>query len=298
MGSSGKAAGRVQSARGRDRFVGTATALCLSALMLCCAAAAWAQPTYALRDVASEDVFAGSPASYALKGITLEDAPGEFTVIFWTDPPVKAYHYAFPRNPARLAIDLPGKWKKLDKRLYRQENDTVSRITVTRHPDRLRATLHLKTQQIFEPFIYDSIKGLIFTIKKAHLFMKPLPEGVKATAAASQAAVDGMLTDLSVEALPDGFRLTVSLDQAHAGYNIFRILDEHPPKLVLDLNGVWRNPGETVREVENDAVQRLRVGEHPAYLRIVMDLAFEGKPVVEATAEGEKIVLDVRRPST
>lgn len=253
-----------------------------------------------------ESVWAQSAMS--LKGITLEDAPGEFTVIFWSDPPIKAYHHSFPRKPPRLAIDFPGKWKRPDKTTYRLENDTLKRITVDHYPDRLRATLHLKTDQIFEPFFYDSIKGLIVTIKKAHLFTGSLPKGVKVTAAeddedkgaapaASRKSAAGELTDLSVSDLPEGCRLTLSLNRETAGYSTFTIPDESPPKLVLDLEGKWQNPGKTVRRVQSDSVLRVRVGEHPDYLRVVMDLNFDGEPTVEATAEGRTLVLEVRRPS-
>ncbi len=257
-------------------------------------------------------------AAMSLKGITLEDAPGEFTVIFWSDPPIDDYHYSFPRTPPRLAVDLPGTWQKPRKTVYRLENDTVKRITVTHHPDRLRATFHLKTDQIFEPFIYDSLKGLIMTIKKAQLFTQPLPKGVKVATAegdeedmaarpsgraaekrapeAPPEAAAGALTDLSVADLPDGFRLTAVLDREVPDYSTFTILDETPPKLVLDLKAQVRNPGDTVRQVETDPLLRVRVGEHPDRLRIVMDLAFDGEPMVEAAAEGREIVLEVRRP--
>ena len=184
---------------------------------------------------------------------------------------------------------------------------SLKRITVDHSPDRLRATLHLKTDQIFEPFFYDSIKGLIVTIKKAHLFTRPLPKGVKVTAAegdddngaapaASRKPAAGEVTDLSVSDLPEGYRLTLSLNRETAGYTTFTIPDETPPKLVLDLEGKWKNPGKTVRQVQSDSVRRVRVGEHPDYLRVVMDLNFDGEPTVDATAEGRTLVLEVRRP--
>lgn len=251
-------------------------------------------------------------AAMSLKGVTLEDAPGEFTVIFWSDPPIQDYHYAFPRNPLRLAIDLPGKWRKPDKRTYRLENDTIKRITVDWHPDRLRATLHLKAKRVFEPFFYDSIKGLIVTVKKAQLFTKPLPKGVKVAVAegddgpdddprdaprALGQAATGSLANLALADLPDGFRLTVALDRAPAGYSTFTLLDEAPPKLVLDVEGPWRNPGDTVRPLRNDSLQRVRVGEHPDFLRVVMDLGFKGAPRVDETADGRTVVLEVLRPA-
>jgi len=258
-------------------------------------------------------VLAGGGSAWAqsalsLKGITLEDAPGEFTVIFWSDPPIEAYRHSFPREPPRMAIDFPGKWKRPDKTTYRLENDTLKRITVDHSPDRLRATLHLKTDRIFEPFFYDSIKGLIVTVKKAQLFTRPLPKGVKvmvaggeddngAAPAAARKPAAGELTDLSVSDLPEGCRLTLSLNREIPGYGAFTIPDETPPKLVLDLKGKWRNPGKTVRRVQSDWVRRVRVGEHPDYLRVVMDLNFDGEPTVEATAEGRTLVLEVRRPS-
>ena len=161
MGSIGKWTGAGRWGTGGRFFAGAAMVLGLCASILSGGDSVWAQ------------------SALSLKGITLEDAPGEFTVIFWSDPPIKAYHHSFPRKPPRLAIDFPGKWKRPDKTTYRLENDTLKRITVDHSPDRLRATLHLKTDQIFEPFFYDSIKGLIVTIKKAQLFTRPLPKGVK-----------------------------------------------------------------------------------------------------------------------
>lgn len=275
--------------------------LCLWAIMPFRAAVTWGQPLY------------------DLKGITLEDAPGEFTVIIWSDPPIDEFHYAFPRKPPRLSIDLPGKWRRPDQRSFRLENDTVRRITVDHHRDHLRVTLHLKTPQIFEPFIYDSIKGLIVTIKKAHLFNEALPDGVAVRmadgdgeekpapasvdrerrnrkAGSATGPVEGNLTRVSVEPLPEGFRLTLSLDRESGEYTTFTLLEEQPPKVVLDLAGSWQYPGETVQEVQNDALRRIRVGEHPDHLRVAMDLASRQKPVIQAKAEGRQIVLEVRQP--
>lgn len=290
--SSGKSVGRLKAARSGLWFQKIAAGIFFGALVLFWAYGALAQ------------------ASYSLKGITLEDAPGEFTIILWTDPPIKDYHYSFPRKPPRLTVDLPGKWKKPDKRSYRLENDTVRRVSVSHVHDRLRVSLHLKTGRIFEPFIYDSIKGLIITIKKAHLFTGPLPEGVKvaeyepAGGAASAGSISaraeqndsGKLASLDVSELPNGFRLTASMDKATESCSAFAILDQSPPKVVLDIKGSWKNPGKTVRQVAGDSIRQVRIGEHPEHLRIVVDLAVEWPPTIEARSEGNTVVLEVRKP--
>lgn len=303
MDRSGRGTARLRPVNRRDfRLAATGAALCLWTIIFFRAAVVWGQPLY------------------DLKGITLEDAPGEFTVIIWSDPPIDDVHYAFPRKPPRLAIDLPGKWKRPGKRLYRLENDTVKKITADRSRDNLRVILHLKTPQIFEPFIYDSLKGLIVTIKKAHLFNEALPGGVAVRmaddededrtgpptgdrdgrprkAGSAAGAVGGNLTDVSVAPLAEGFRLTLSLDRESGEYTTFTLLEEKPPKVVLDLEGAWQYPGETVQEVQNGSLRQIRVGEHTDRLRVVMDLVSPRKPVIQGEAKGRQIMLEVRQPA-
>lgn len=45
-----------------------------------------------------------------------------------------------------------------------------------------------------------------------------------------------------------------------------------PPRLVVDFLGEWEYAGNSVLYIDNTVVEKMRVGEHPSYLRIVMDL--------------------------
>ncbi len=45
-----------------------------------------------------------------------------------------------------------------------------------------------------------------------------------------------------------------------------------PPRLVIDLPGRWERPRFHAREIESPLVERVRIGHHPAKLRLVLDL--------------------------
>ncbi len=217
----------------------------------------------------------------SLKGITLEDAMGEFTLTLWTDPPIADYHLSYPRNPDRFAIDLPGRWARPEKTLYRLSNDTVKHIAVTHHPDRLRVFLYLKHPDPLAPYIYESLKGLVLRLKKTHLFHPPPSRPVRPGAAAGKSAAGadngaayiGALREVKIAAEENGFTVRLVLDGPPAEHAFFTLLDESPPKLVLDIKGRWRNPGPTARPSAAAGLRGVRVGEHAGFLRVVMDLA-------------------------
>ncbi len=45
-----------------------------------------------------------------------------------------------------------------------------------------------------------------------------------------------------------------------------------PPRLVIDLPGSWDRPRFHAREIDSSLVERVRIGQHPAKLRLVLDL--------------------------
>jgi hypothetical protein len=64
-----------------------------------------------------------------------------------------------------------------------------------------------------------------------------------------------------------------------------------PPKLVVDLPGKWKHRGAALYKVQNDMVSRVRVGLHPEFIRVVMDLKVSPKlhPVFSESKEGLRV---------
>lgn len=87
------------------------------------------------------------------------------------------------------------------------------------------------------------------------------------------------------------FRMILSTDGPIRKYSRFAL--NPPPKLVLDIPGKWKYPGDTVLPVESDTVSSIRVGEHPDMLRVVIDL--KGKktmvPEIEETQDGLVLII-------
>ncbi len=87
------------------------------------------------------------------------------------------------------------------------------------------------------------------------------------------------------------FKMILSTDGPIRKYSRFAL--NPPPKLVLDIPGKWRYPGDTVLPVESDIVESIRVGEHSDMLRVVIDL--KGRktmiPAIEETEDGLVLII-------
>lgn len=87
------------------------------------------------------------------------------------------------------------------------------------------------------------------------------------------------------------FKMILSTDGPIRKYSHFAL--NPPPKLVLDIPGKWRYPGDTVLPVESDIVESIRVGEHSDMLRVVIDL--KGRktmiPAIEETQDGLMLII-------
>lgn len=102
------------------------------------------------------------------------------------------------------------------------------------------------------------------------------------------------LRDLSVLESPDSTRVILDLDAA--GSYQLQVLD-NPSRVVLDLNGARR--GASIRHTQpgGGLVQRVRTGDHPDGLRVVLDLAEASMPThftLDPTEEfGFRLIVDL-----
>ncbi len=86
----------------------------------------------------------------------------------------------------------------------------------------------------------------------------------------------------------------ISAQKSIGEYKSFFLKDDNPSKLIVDISGCWKNQGKFLINVENEIVERIRIGEHPAWkavlensevteehpacLRVVLDLKVKGHP--------------------
>ncbi len=239
-----------------------------------------------------------------------DDTPGEFKVVLWADGPIREYRISYFKDPFRMVVDLPGDWERPRRARYRMGHDTVRRIRAARHPDKLRLVLELKTAETLAPYIQESLKGMILTLKKEHLYEPSLavpdPRREKGpTRAVVRSRISGkkrLLETIEGRSMEDGgggFELRIDLDGPPPRYKTFVVLDDPPAKVVLDLPGPWRYEGPTVEAVIHPLVERIRVGEHPGFLRIAVDLDVALSPTygIEETGEGLRMTISGPPPA-
>jgi hypothetical protein len=106
--------------------------------------------------------------------------------------------------------------------------------------------------------------------------VSPETEAAASTTADLPPAPKGPRTLEGLTPRSDGseFELTARAGGPVRQTHIFPLSD--PPKLVIDLAGKWDRKVTSPVAVENPLVKRIRLGNHPDYLRLVLDLADAG----------------------
>ncbi len=99
------------------------------------------------------------------------------------------------------------------------------------------------------------------------------------------------LSEIVPKPAGDRFEALIRADGGITDYRSFFL--KSPPKLVIDIPGKWEQKTGSVIDVDHDLVKRVRVGEHPEFIRVVLDLEKEKvlKPDFTETAEGLRISL-------
>ncbi|MFW5854577.1 MAG: AMIN domain-containing protein, partial [Thermodesulfobacteriota bacterium] len=99
------------------------------------------------------------------------------------------------------------------------------------------------------------------------------------------------LSEIVPKPAGDRFEALIKADGGITDYRSFFL--KSPPKLVIDIPGKWEQKTRSVIEMDHDLVKRVRVGEHPEFIRVVLDLEKEkvSKPDFTETAEGLRVSL-------
>lgn len=118
---------------------------------------------------------------------------------------------------------------------------------------------------------------------------KPVKRAVKT--ARKPASQPRRLSEIVPKPAGDRFEALIKAGGGITDYRSFFL--KSPPKLVIDLPGKWEQKTRSVIEVDHALVKRVRVGEHPEFIRVVLDLEKEivSKPDFTETAEGLRVSL-------
>ncbi len=89
----------------------------------------------------------------------------------------------------------------------------------------------------------------------------------------------------------DGFRMALESSGPIRDYTTFTM--DSPPRLVINLAGAWEIRGRRTFPMEGNLVERIRIGEHPQYLSVVLDLkrAAPAAPRIDRTDKGFTLTL-------
>ncbi len=100
-----------------------------------------------------------------------------------------------------------------------------------------------------------------------------------------------IVKDIDMENLKEVLRVIILADHPVQKYESAFL--NTPLRFVIDLTGNWKNSGDSVLNVEDDMIRRIRVGEHPDKLRVVMDLKDKGpfSPIIEEYPRGFSVIM-------
>ena len=82
------------------------------------------------------------------------------------------------------------------------------------------------------------------------------------------------LREITPRSMEAEFEMTVDAAGPVRAHKIFYLAD--PPKLVVDLPGKWEREVSSPVAVSGELVRRVRIGAHPDFVRLVLDLAVDG----------------------
>ncbi len=92
--------------------------------------------------------------------------------------------------------------------------------------------------------------------------------------------------------LPDSLSLQILLDRPVDLFNSFTI--QKPPKLVIDLYGQWKHPDKNIYPVSHPYADKIRLGLHAGYLRIVVDFRGSTPPLTTVQKSKSGISISIK----
>ena len=122
---------------------------------------------------------------------------------------------------------------------------------------------------------------------KAAVEPEPAPVSEPETKTVSDTVSFRELKSVKTESGKDAFEVHIMADGPVRHYKFFPLPSQSPPKLVVDLPGKWKHRGDAIFRVKDSMVSQVRVGQHPDFIRVVLDLKIS-TPVLPAFSETDQ----------
>lgn len=211
-----------------------------------------------------------------IERIDISDNDGKTVIRAYADGPIR-YFAIRQEQPPAVILNLTGTKIASPIPPFEVKNDLVDKVFVTQTASKSetsRILITLKNNAIYK--INQTSDGLVVEVSQA------AAEDVPAPAAASSAVIDktakAAITPASrilavvADKSASGTLVAIKLDGHTTNYKSFIIPEPDPARLVIDVEGVTDESGERVISVESEEIARVRIGEHPGKVRVVLDL--------------------------
>lgn len=289
------------STTSKDRITRVLMSVLVCSIMVIMATTAPLSVAWGLSPTESEQPGSKQPAQVndlVLENIVLDKTIDGFSINILTSGPIPDYHLSAFTKPSRMVVDLVGKWKNKGKTVYKFNHNVVEKIRVGKHKEKMRIVMDLSGKRTLSPVIMEKSNGLSLVSSKSKRIMHYSAKSDLPKSASTSISGDRkILKSVRYRASEGEIAFTLATDEPVGKFKSAIIKDETPVKLVLDIDGKWDYPGNTVFHVTSDLVQKVRIGEHADFMRIVFDLIDADSPthLIEDSSDG--LVISLRRES-
>lgn len=225
--------------------------------------------------------------THVLKDIVFQETGDGFSVAIQTDGDIPEYIPSCLLYPSRFVVDLPGNWKNSGKSLYEVSNSVVEKIIVGEHADYLRIVMHLFGAKRLSPIIEESQTGMVVKVGKQ--LIEPIDGYVEPDLAGKR-----NVSDIEYNDTPAEFSVKLIADGPVTEFKSFFITNKSP-SLIVDLAGFWDFPGEPEISVDSDIARTIRIGEHPDFFRIAIDLSIPEPVAPEFGELPDGLLITIRK---
>lgn len=89
--------------------------------------------------------------------------------------------------------------------------------------------------------------------------------------------------------------ILLKTDKIITKHKHFFITNPKPPRIVVDLPGKWKHRGDTTFNAKGDIISRVRVGQHPDFFRIVLDMKTKKQIFPSYKESPEGLIISVKK---
>jgi len=89
--------------------------------------------------------------------------------------------------------------------------------------------------------------------------------------------------------------ILLKIDKMKEKHKYFFITNPAPPRIVIDLPGKWSHKGDTVFKTKSNIINQVRVGKHPDFFRIVLDMKTKKRLFPSFKDSPEGLLISVKK---